>query len=448
MKKILVLGAGKSATTLISYLLEHAQQFDWYVTVGDYSLETATQKVGNHERGKAVFFDVKDAEIRAKYVADCDLVVSVLPANFHILVAKDCLKYKKHIITPSYISPEQKALDADFKAANLLFMGEIGLDPGIDHMSIMKMMKEIRQEGGQVQAVRSFTGALIAPESDTNPWHYKFTWAPMNVVLAGQGTAQYLKNGHPQYVPYNRLFELTETYHVDDCGTFEAYANRDSLHYLDAYQIEDVPTFIRGTLRYKGYCEAWNAFVRLGLTDNNIKILNLEHLTYNDLIDAFLPSTQKNDTRSVKERLAEFLDVGIESDVMDRLSWLGLFELGAKVGKGAATPAKILHDLLAKKWELQPDDKDMIVMLHIIDYLEDGEEKRHTSSLILKGENAEETAISSTVGLPMAIMAKLLLNNEISLTGVHMPIMPEVYEPCLKELEKYGVTFLEKQEVC
>ncbi len=445
MKKILVLGAGKSATTLIHYLLEHADTYDWQVIVGDYSLEIAERKVDNHARGKAVFFDVNDAELRAKYVADADVVASVLPAKFHYLVAQDCLRLGKHIITPSYVSTSEKAMHADFEAAGLLFMGEIGLDPGIDHMSLMKMIGDITQKGGNITAIRSFTGALIAPESDTNPWHYKFTWAPMNVVLAGQGTAQYLKNGLPRYVPYNRLFSFTEVHEVEGYGKFEAYANRDSLLYLDKYNIPEVPTFVRGTFRKAGYCPSWNALVQLGLTDNNIDIINAKNLSYKQFVDAFIPFKKGDETKSIDVRLADFLDVAIDSEVMNNLRWLELLSDRPIVLK-KATPAEILLQLLEEKWKLSAEDKDMIVMLHKIDYELNGEQREHTSALVMKGKNADETALAATVGLPMAMMAKLILNNEINLTGVHIPIVAQVYEPILAELQNYGVTFNNKDE--
>ena len=446
MKKILVLGAGKSATTLITYLLGNAKQHGWHITVGDFHIETAIQKIGGHECGTAIFFDVKNAELRAKCVQEHDIVASVLPAAFHQMVALDCLEYGKHIITPSYVSQENAALDKAFKDKNLLFMGEIGLDPGIDHMSMMRTLDEIKAKGANIKAVRSFCGALIAPESDNNPWNYKFTWAPMNVVLAGQGTAQYLKNGKPKYIPYNRLFSLTENYHIEGLGTYEAYANRDSLSYLDKYQLSQIPTFIRGTLRKEGYCEAWNTFVKLGLTDDNISIYNTEKLTYSDLIHAFLPSNYIEENPDVQTALAEFLHIGVASPIMKKLAWLGLFDKNNFIGQGPATPAKILHDLLIKKWALEEADVDMIIMLHKIDYELDGYNFSHTSTMVQKGEDAENTALAATVGLPMGMMIKLLLTTDLQLSGVQIPIMKEVYEPILKELEEYDVFFTDKEE--
>lgn len=444
MKKILVLGAGKSATDLIAYLLHHAQQYNWFVTVGDYDLTTAQQKVGNHERGRAVFFDVHDADSRANYIYDCDIVASVLPAAFHILVAHDCLRYGKHLITPSYVSPQERALDADFKNAGLLLMGEIGLDPGIDHMSLMKMIHALRNKNAQITDVRSYCGALIAPESDNNPWHYKFTWAPMNVVLAGQGgTAQYLQNGLPRYIPYNRLFAQHETYEVPGFGAFEAYANRDSIPYRHVYDIEDVPTLLRGTLRKGGFCKAWQAIVTLGLTDNHLHLPNAGNLTYAGLTEAFLPPATLPE--NLPHRAAHFLQLHPQSEEMKKLGWLGIFD-ELPIPANCQTPAQALLALLEKKWLLEPQDKDMIVMLHRVHYQLNGKNYAHTATMVVTGESSDKTAIAATVGLPMAMMVKLALTGQVQLAGVQLPVMPQVYEPILTELTQYNIGFTDVDE--
>lgn len=439
MKNILVLGAGKSATDLINYLLKNAQEYDWFITVGDFDVPTALKKVADNPRGRAVFFDVHDADARANYINTADIVASVLPAAFHILVAHDCLRFGKHLITPSYISPQERALHADFKNAGLLFMGEIGLDPGIDHMSLMQMIHNLRNQNAHITEVRSYCGALIAPESDTNPWHYKFTWAPMNVVLAGQGgTAQYLQNGKLRYIPYNRLFKQHEVYEVEGYGTFEAYANRDSVPYQQVYQIEDVPTLLRGTLRKGGFCNAWQALVSLGLTDNQLPLRQAASMTYADLTEAFLP---ENLSGNLTDKTAAFLGIHPQSEIMYRLNWLGLFS-DIPINSHCNTPAQALLNLLTDKWQLQPDDKDMIVMLHKINYMHQGKSRAHTSTMVITGTDANNTAIAATVGLPMAIMTKLLVTNAVKLSGVHLPVMPEVYEPVLTELKQFGIDFI------
>lgn len=438
MKNILVLGAGKSATALISYLLQHAPQFDWHVTVGDMDEQLAAQKISGNLRGTAIKFDVQDDAKCRELIQQADIVASVLPATFHYKIALYCLEYGKSIVTPSYISDKERALDAQFRQAGLLFMGEMGLDPGIDHMSLMQMVEHIRQQGGALRSVKSFCGALIAPESDTNPWHYKFTWAPMNVVLAGQGgTAQYLHEGQPKYVPYNRLFQDYEVYEIPQCGSFEAYPNRDSIAYIEKYGLEEVLTFQRGTLRHRGFCDAWNALIQIGLTDNNFQVLHPEKLTRSQLTGSFLPASGIG--KSVVERLAKFLNTATDSHIMHQLKWLGILD-DEPIGK-PATPAMVLHDLLAEKWQFQPNDRDLIVMLHEFVYMLNGDQYRTTSTMTALGTDIHHTAIAYTVGYPMAIMVKMILQNEVALTGVQMPIMPEVYNPMLEELKAYGIVF-------
>lgn len=443
MKNILVLGAGKSATALIEYLLEHAATYEWNITVGDMDPEIAAQKINGHTHGNAIFFDVKDLELLRQTVATHDIVASVLPAEFHYRVAQACIEFGKHLITPSYVSARERELDNEFREKGLLFMGEIGLDPGIDHMSVMRILHYIASENGKLNALRSFCGALIAPESDDNPWHYKFTWAPMNVVLAGQGTAQFLENGKIRYVPYNRLFSQVQRYEVEGYGTFEGYPNRDSLPYIQVYGVEGVRTFMRGTLRRGGYCAAWDAFVKIGLTDNNLLIKDVNDKCYSDLLSAFLPADPK---RNLRQRCADFLRLPTTAEPLNKMAWLGFFD-DEPILLEQGTPAQLLCDLLARKWTLKANDKDLIVMLHEFEY-ETSDAKKHkiTSTLALKGKDQEHTAIALTVGLPMAIMVKLVATNQITLTGVHIPISPEVYIQMLNELEELGIGFTETHE--
>lgn len=447
MQTILILGAGKSATDLIRYVLERSEQYDWQVIVGDLDKALAAKKIAGHQRGTAVYFDVNDADLRAQYVQQSDIVASLLPASLHHLVAEDCLRFGKNIVTPSYISAKHKAMDADFRAAGLLFMGEIGLDPGIDHMTLMQTLEELQAKGAAIKEIRSCCGALIAPEADNNPWHYKFTWAPMNVVKAGQGTAQYLKNGRSKYIPYNRLFELYETHFVEGYGNFEAYANRDSMAYIDKYKLKNVPTFVRCTLRREGYCDAWNALVKLGWTDDSYRIAHSETMTYNDFVEAFLPKAAAEDKRSLQERLADFLAIEVDGKIMQKLAWLGIFD-HRPVEVANATPAQILLHLLTDKWKLGDNDSDMVVMLHQFDYELDGKKECLKSTLVMKGEDAEHTVLAKTVGIPMGIMVKLILTGQVQgLTGVHMPIMKEVYKPIIEELKSFGVEFVDTVEV-
>ncbi len=434
--RILIIGAGRSSSALINYALDKSEALGWNVTVADADPTAAAAKVRNHPRGTTAWLDVTKTNDRRELIGRSDIVVSLLPAHLHIEVAQDCIRLKKHLVTASYVSQELYRLGDEARNRELIFMGEMGLDPGIDHMSAMQRINAIRAKGGTVTAFRSFTGGLISPESNNNPWGYKFTWNPRNVVLAGQGTAQYLEEGKLKYLPYYRLFGHTWNVEVPGVGGLQAYANRDSLLYRKQYGLEDIPTILRGTLRYPGYCAAWNALVRIGMTDGDFPILDSENLTYHELMEALAPSGPG----SVKDRIAGMLKLEPKGEVMKRLAWLGLFRK-KRIRLRGATPALILENLLLDKWRLEPDDKDLIVMQHQIDYRLDGELKRDVSNLVMKGENAQDTAMSRLVGLPLGIFVRLMTEGKIHATGVHIPTMREVYEPVLKEMEDYGMTF-------
>lgn len=439
MQRILIIGAGRSSSALINYVLNKAAQFNWQVTVADANPAAAESKVKGHPRGQAAWLDVAKKEDRRTLIGRADIVVSLLPAHLHIEVAQDCIALNKHLVTASYVSQELYRLGDEARNRELIFMGEMGLDPGIDHMSAMQRLDRIREEGGRITAFRSFTGGLIAPESDDNPWHYKFTWNPRNVVLAGQGTAQYLKNGKLKFIPYQRLFSKPWRIKVQGLGEMEAYANRDSLLYRQQYGLDEIPTILRGTLRYPGYCAAWNALIQIGLTDAGFPILNSEDLTYQQLMEAFVP----RGSGSLKDRIAQLLEVESGEAVMQKLEWLGLFRK-RKIELRDATPALILEQLLLEKWQLRPDDRDMIVMQHEIEFEREGKKFLDTSNLIMKGIDAEDTAMARTVGLPMGIFVRLISQGLIKAKGVHIPTMREVYEPVLEELKEYGMNFTEK----
>jgi len=446
MKNIFVIGAGLVAQPLIDYLLEHSESHNWKITVGDLNLQLAFEKVKNHPNGKAIEFNVLNEEQRAEQIQQHDVVVSLLPAKMHHIPAETCLKHNCHLITASYVSKELKQMKADASNKNLLFLSECGLDPGIDHMTIMSILNKIDKKNGTLKAVRSFTGGLIAPDSDTNPWNYKFTWSPRNVVLAGQGTAQYKKNNQLKFIPYNRLFKLYDEISVEGYGAFNAYANRDSLKYISKYDLHNIPTFIRGTLRKQGFCNAWATLVQLGLTDDSFPIIGSQNLTYNEMISAFLPDEGSTDKHNLKKRVRQFLDLPNDNVILDKLEWLELFD-SRKILLKDATPAQILQDLLEEKWALQPNDKDLIVMTHIIEYELENRTEKLTSNLTYEGKNADDTAMSRLVGVPLAIATKLLLTGKITLAGIKIPIEPQIYEPILEELEAYGVHFTESVEV-
>ncbi len=441
MKKILILGAGKSTRALVDYLLEKAEANDWQITLGDLNLKMAEDKIDGHPRGKAVQFDILNEQMRSDFVSQADIVASMLPAKFHILVAEQCLKHSKHMVTASYVSEDIKALDSDFKKKGLLFMGEIGLDPGIDHLVMMEKLVEVREKSDKIDAIYSFTGALISPESNTNPWHYKFTWAPMNVVLAGQGVSRYLNEEQVKYIPYRRLFTTLWERKVEGVGDFEIYANRNSIPYRKTYGVDDVPTLLRGTMRYKGYCTAWNAILSLGLTDNTYKI-DCSNLSYADFIKSFLPNQNVAD---VEKSTLQMLGVSENAEVVNQFNYLGLFS-DEKIPLNEGSPAEITLELLQRKWKLDPADKDMTVMMHEFDYTIDGRKEKLTSTLVHKGINSEDTSVARLVGLPVGIMVRLITEEKVNLSGVHIPIMKEVYEPVLKELANYDVKFVDKVE--
>ena len=441
MRKILIIGAGRSASSLIKYLLDKSEAENLFVTIGDLSEELAKKKTGNHKNSRAIAFDVFNTDQRQQEIQQADVVISMLPAHMHIEVAKDCIVHKKHMVTASYISPEMQELDAAAKANNLVLMNEIGLDPGIDHMSAMKIMDEIKSEGGKIILFESFCGGLVAPESDTNLWNYKFTWNPRNVVLAGQGgAAKFIQEGKYKYIPYNKLFRRTEFLEVEGFGRFEAYANRDSLKYREIYGLDDAQTCYRGTIRRVGFSKAWDVFVQLGMTDDTFIVDDSETMSNRDFVNLFLPY---HPTDSVEIKFRHQLKIDQDDVIWDKLLELDLFSKTAISGLKNATPAQMLEKILADKWTLQSEDKDMIVMYHKFGYEINGEEKQIDSTMVCLGDDQTYTAMAKTVGLPVAIAALKILNGEITTAGVQLPISKEVYQPILEELEEYGVEFKE-----
>jgi len=439
MKKVLVLGAGRSASSLIQYLLDAAVKYDYEITVADTSVELVKQKTGNHPKARAIALDISDATKTHEEISKADIVISMLPAFLHPKIATQCVALKKSMVTASYVSPEMKALDAEAKKAGIILMNESGLDPGIDHASAMKAIHHIQENGGKLTSFKSYTGGLIAPRYNDNPWGYKFTWNPRNVVLAGQGTACYIEQGKYVYIPYHKVFSRTEKIHVDGHGDFVGYANRDSLSYRSVYGIENIPTLLRGTLRMPYYCEAWNVFVQLGITDDTYHIVDSDKMSYGQFIESFVPPGKED----LKTRLATYTGIPAKGKIMDMLEWLGIFE-DSPINLNHATPAQILQGLLEEKWKLKEGDKDMIVMQHQFEYEIKGEKKTLSSSLVVIGDDTIHTAMAKTVGLPLGIITKHILNGDIKLSGVQIPILKEIYEPLLKELESLGITFEEK----
>jgi saccharopine dehydrogenase-like NADP-dependent oxidoreductase len=442
MRHVLIIGAGRSASSLIRYLLSKSESENLHIVVADLSLALAEKKINNHPKATPISLNIFDVEERKAAIEKASVVISMLPAYLHIEIAKDCLRFKKHLVTASYISDAMLELDEEAKNNNLIFMNEIGLDPGIDHMSAMKVIDEIRAKGGKMLLFESFCGGLVAPESDNNLWNYKFTWAPRNVVLAGQGgAAKFIQEGTYKYIPYGTLFRRTEFLEVEGYGKFEAYSNRDSLKYRSIYGLDNILTLYRGTIRRVGFSKAWNMFVQLGMTDDSYIMEDSENMSYRQFTNSFLPY-HPTDSVEIKMRLILKID---QDDIMwDKLLELDLFNPDKKVNLPNATPAQILEKILTDSWTLEPDEKDMIVMYHKFGYELNGDKRQIDSKMVCIGDDQTYTAMAKTVGLPVAIATLLILNGKIKTPGVQLPINKEVYVPILEELESYGVVFYEQ----
>ncbi len=422
MKTILLLGAGKSATVLIDYLIKTVEENKWKFIIADANKEQILAKTNNSPFAEAVSLDVTNEKQRSKLIERAHVVISMMPPSLHFLIAKDCVEYRKHLLTASYLDNKIKSLEAEIRNKKLLFLCEMGLDPGIDHMSAMKIIDEIKHNGGNITSFKSHCGGLVAPESDNNPWHYKISWNPGNVVLAGKAGAEYKVDDKIIHKEYKELFADCDEVAVEGLGKLAFYPNRDSLSYMPLYHLENATTFIRTTLRYADYCKGWQAIVSADLANetDTVDTKDLSFRKWSAAINPFVNDSNK--------KLLEFL---------------GLFD-DALVPAAAKSSADILQYLLETKWVMQPQDKDMIVMLHEIEYETiDGNKKKIESSLVVKGDNNLRTAMAKTVGLPLGIAAKLILNDTIKMTGVHIPIAKEIYEPVLKELEGFGVVFKE-----
>ena len=443
MKKILVIGSGRSSTSLIKYLLDNSDLEKWTVTVVDFNLKLAESKIGNHPNGFSYQLDANDDVKRKEYIKSSDVVISMLPAHMHYKVLKDSVDCGVHVITPSYITDEIKTLNENALKNKVLVLNELGLDPGIDHMSAKKLIDQVKANGGDVKGFESYTGGLVAPESDDNPWNYKFTWNPRNVVLAGQGgSAKFIKEGKYKYIPYHKLFRRTEIIDVPGYGKFEGYPNRDSLKYRSIYELDDISTMYRGTLRKVGFCRAWNIFVQLGATDDSYIVEGSETMTNREFINSFL---KFNTYDSVELKLRHYLRIEQDDYMWEKLVWLGIFE-DKKIGLKDASPAQILQKILQEKWTLSPQDKDMIVMWHRVTYTLDKIEKELISHMAYIGKDSNITAMSDTVGLPLGIATKMLLNGSIKTRGVVLPLDKQIYDPILKELKQYGIDFLEHEK--
>ncbi|HEU5365300.1 MAG TPA: saccharopine dehydrogenase C-terminal domain-containing protein [Hanamia sp.] len=441
MKKILLFGAGKSATTLIDYLGKTCDENEWKLLVCDANLSLAESKIKSFSSAEAVSFDVSNDEKRHEYISNADLIISMLPPGLHFLVAIDCVAFSKNLLTASYIDEKIKSLEDEILEKGLIFLGEMGLDPGIDHMSAMKMIHKIKNEGGKITSFKSHCGGLVSPESDDNPWHYKITWNPANVVMAGSSGAVFLEDGKKVEIPYSQIFN-DDTNIVDVPGLFPLawYANRDSLSYIDTYQLQDVSTFVRTTLRYPSFCRGWNKIIKLDLTNKNDHEEIKNSKTFADWFNLKKTKFASQNEKSFNENYF------FNSEFSEQINYLGLKE-EEKIPEEISTSALLLQSVLEKKLVMKPDDKDMIIMLHEIEYSRNGENKKTRSCLIVKGEDQVHTAMAKTVGLPLGIAAKLILEDKIKLSGLHIPVIPEIYEPVLQELEFHRIKFNEATEI-
>ena len=442
MRNILIVGAGQSSPYLIKYLIENSQEQNLFLHITDVKIDHL-KTYSKNERCTVSTINILDENQREEFILKSDIIISMLPARFHIILAKSCLKLKKNLLTASYVGDEMKNLNKDVIDNDLIFLNEIGLDPGIDHMSAKKIIDNLRDRDCKITSFKSYTGGLISPESDNNSWNYKFTWNPRNVVLAGQGTpAKYIENKKYKYLPYNRLFENTEMINIKDYGDFDVYPNRDSLKYREIYGLEDISTMIRGTIRKVGFPKSWNMLVRLGLTDDGFKISNSQGMTYREYLNCFLPYHK---SLTIEDKTKKMLKINEGDSQWIKLNEIDIFSKTKKIPLKNASPAQILEHILKECWKLETHDKDMIVMYHEFKYLNKSSiENKIISTMGCTGEDSTYTAMAKTVGLPLAIACILILNKEINLTGIQTPINKEIYDPVLEELENFGIFFNEK----
>ena len=436
MKNIFVLGAGRSSTALIEYLMMEKAVFN--IIIGEKKPKIAEKKFPS---AKIIAFDILDTATARDQLKTADLVISMLPASLHLSVAIICADLGVSMLTASYVSNEIQKLSPSFESKGACCIMEMGLDPGIDHMSAMRVLDRIKLADHKLTAFETFTGGLLVDDHKVdNPWQYKFTWNPRNVILAGNSVVKFIQEGRLKCIPYQKLFQRTEVIHIPEYGYFEGYANRDSLKYLDVYNLSGINTLYRGTLRRPGFCKAWDAFVQIGVTDDSYTLFGVGDMTHRQFINTFL---QYNPNDSIELKLAHYLNIGMESDEMYKLKWIGIFD-DQIIGLQEGTPAQILEHILKKKWTLNESERDLIVMWHKFDYIENNIMKQIQSHLVVEGNDQIHTAMSKTVGLPLGVTAKLLLENKIKVTGVQLPTIKKIYEPVLNELSRHGLQFFER----
>lgn len=438
-KNILLFGAGKSATVLISHLLSKCAAHHWTLTVTDADIALVRSKLKSHPNGIALSFDINNKEERSKAISMADIVISMLPPALHFIVAKDCISFKKNLLTASYIDENIQSLEKEISRNQLLFLCEMGLDPGIDHMSAMQLIDHIREKGGSIKSFISHCGGLIAPESDNNPWHYKITWNPANVVNAGKAGALYLQNYKEVQVGYNEVFEHCGSVEVPGVNRFAFYPNRDSLSYLSTYGLTNASTFMRTTLRHPHFCTGWKYIIKAGLTSDAVPAISYSGKPVRQWFCDVLKQFSKSD--NMVDFLNRQVDAADRTLVQELFDYLGLLSNEIIPGK---LNTSILQFLLETRLRLNRSDKDMIVMLHEIGYELGSEQRSLKSYMVVKGDDETSTAMAKTVGLPLAIAAELILTGQLFFTGLHIPVKKEVYEPVLMKLKENGIAFKEE----
>ena len=427
---ILLLGAGKSSGSLIEFLHSECKKRDWRCTVADVQVALVKEKLAPYPYLIPQFLNLENEAERIALIEKADLVISLLPPFLQATVGKDCLQLGKHFLSASYTDPALLALDADIKQKKLLFLMEMGLDPGIDHMSALQMIQQIKDANGTITGFASHCGGLVAPACDTNRWHYKFSWNPRNVILAGKAGALFKANGNIQQLSYPALFSFQHPVYIEGLGELATYPNRDSLTYIPLYHLETAQNFIRTTLRYPAFCEGWNWLIKLGCTadDNHI---NTEGMRYSDYFHQHLNTSQIQINDIPPHILQMLKEIGWEDEQL--------------ISRKSGSSADILQEILEQKWALQPGDRDMIVMLHEIEYTQQNQQYLLRAQLLVEGDNEVQTAMAKTVGLPLGIAAILVLEGKISISGLHIPTLPEIYIPVMEALENKGIQFQEER---
>ena len=437
MNKVLVLGAGMVSRPLVRYLLDLP---DCHVVMASRTVSKAEVCIDSHPDGTAKSLDCTDAPALEDLVINSDVVVSLLPYVYHVEVANLCIKHKKHLVTTSYVSKDMKALHTKAQAAGILLLNECGLDPGIDHMSAMRVIHEVAKNGGKITSFRSTTGALPSHEANTNPFGYKFSWAPRGVLLASRNPAKWLQDGEIISIPGKELFENYTLQDIENVGSFENYPNRDSVPYKEIYGLMDAKTVYRGTFRMSGWCETMRHIAALGwLQDTKIK--EFTGKTYGSLTRHLIKAKPET---NLKEATASTLGLTQFSTVLKRLEWLGLLNEDLTLPTDRNTPLDWLNVLTLQKMSLGKNERDMIVMHHEFIASYPNKKEYITSTLVNYGIPNNDSAVARTVALPAAIAVKMILNKTITITGVHIPVQPAIYNPILDELAEMDITFKEK----